>query len=127
MLDTDTVSFALRDQGQVNERIREKRPSMLCVSAITVAELRFGADHRKSSAIHAKIDTFLLDLEIVPFDEICARHFGTIGSALAAQGTPIGDLDVLIAATAIAVNATLVTNNVQHFKRVRDLRVENWY
>ena len=127
MLDTDTVSFALRDQGQVNDRIREHHPSGLCVSAITVAELHFGADQRKSSAIHAKIDAFLGDLLIVPFDEICARHFGTIGSALAAQGTPIGDKDVLIAATAFAVQATLVTNNVKHFSRVRGLRVENWY
>ncbi len=97
------------------------------MSAITVAELRFGADHRKSSSIHAKIDTFLRDLEIVPFDEICAAHFGTIGSALAGQGTPIGDFDILIAATAIAVQATLVTNNVKHFTRVKGLRVENWY
>jgi tRNA(fMet)-specific endonuclease VapC len=127
MLDTDTVSFALRDQGQVNARIRENHPSALCVSAITVAELRFGADQRKSTSINAKIDTFLRDLDIVPFDEICARHFGTIGSALAAQGTPIGEFDVLIAATAIAVQATLVTNNVKHFTRVRGLRVENWY
>jgi tRNA(fMet)-specific endonuclease VapC len=127
MLDTDIVSFALRDQGQVNARIRENHPSTLCVSAITVAELRFGADHRKSSSIHAKIDVFLRDLEIVPFDEICAAHFGTIGGALAEQGTPIGDFDVLIAATAIAVQATLVTNNVKHFTRVRGLRVENWY
>jgi tRNA(fMet)-specific endonuclease VapC len=127
MLDTDTVSFALRGQGQVNARIREHQPSALCVSAITVAELRFGADHRKSSAIHAKIDAFLGDLEIVPFDEICARHFGTIGSALAARGTPIGDTDVFIAATAIALQATLVTNNVKHFSRVRGFRVENWY
>jgi tRNA(fMet)-specific endonuclease VapC len=127
MLDTDTVSFALRDQGQVNARIRENRPSLLCVSAISVAELRFGADHRKSNAIHAKIDDFLGDLEIVPFDAICARHFGAIGSALAAQGTPIGDFDVMIAATALAVQATLVTNNVKHFARVRGLRVENWF
>jgi len=127
MLDTDIVSFALRGQGQVNARIRENQPSLLCVSAISVAELRFGADHRKSNAIHAKIDAFLGDLEIVPFDEICARHFGTIGSALAGQGTPIGDFDVLIAATALAVQATLVTNNVKHFARVRGLRVENWY
>jgi tRNA(fMet)-specific endonuclease VapC len=127
MLDTDIVSFALRDQGQVNTRIRESQPSTLCVSAITVAELRFGADRRKSSSIHAKLDAFLGDLEIVSFDEICARHFGTIGSALAGQGTPIGDFDVLIAATALAVQATLVTNNVKHFARVRGLRVENWF
>ena len=103
------------------------RPSALCVSAVTIAELRFGADHRRSRKLHAKIDTFTSTVEVVPFDEVCARHFGTIASSLAGKGTPIGQLDAMIAATALSVHATLVTNNVQHFKRVRDLRVENWY
>jgi tRNA(fMet)-specific endonuclease VapC len=127
MLDTDTVSYSWRGEGQIGARIVEHHPSALCVSAITIAELRFGADHRKSGKLHAKIDTFVTTIEVVPFDEVCARHFGAIASALAREGTPIGDLDVMIAATAIAAQATLVTNNVQHFKRVRSLRVENWY
>jgi len=127
MLDTDTISFALRGEGRVGAKILSNDPSALCVSAISVAELRFGADHRGSSRLHAKIDTFIRNIEIVPFDDVCARHFGTIASALARKGTPIGQLDVLIAATAIAARATLVTNNVKHFIRIRDLRVENWY
>lgn len=127
MLDTDTVSFFWRDEGQVAAKIMAHPPSALCVSAITIAELRFGADKRKPSKLHAKIDTLIATVEVVPFDEVCARHFGAITSALAREGTPIGDRDVMIAASAIAVQATLITRNVQHFKRVRDLRVENWY
>jgi tRNA(fMet)-specific endonuclease VapC len=127
MLDTDTVSLSWRGEGEVVARIVAHRPSELCVSAITIAELRFGADKRKSNKLHAKIDTLIVTMEVVPFDEVCARHFGVIVSTLAKEGTPIGDLDTMIAASAIAVEATLVTRNVQHFKRVRGLRVENWY
>jgi len=127
MLDTDTVSFSWRGQGEVAARIVAHPPSELCVSAVTIAELRFGADKRESRNLHAKIDTFIATVEVVPFDEVCARHFGAIASTLAREGTPIGDRDVMIAATAVAVKATLITRNIQHFKRVRDLRVENWY
>jgi tRNA(fMet)-specific endonuclease VapC len=127
MLDTDTVSLSWRGEGEVIARIVAHRPSELCVSAVTIAELRFGADKRKSSKLHAKIDTLIVTMDVVPFDEVCARHFGLITSTLAREGTPIGDLDVMIAASAIAVQATLITRNVQHFKRVRDLRLENWY
>jgi len=127
MLDTDTVSFLWRDEGHVAAKIVAHHPSVLCVSAITIAELRFGADKRESSKLHEKIDTFVATVEVVPFDEFCARHFGAIASTLAREGTPIGDRDVMIAATALTVRATLITRNVQHFKRVRDLRVENWY
>jgi tRNA(fMet)-specific endonuclease VapC len=127
MLDTDTVSFSWRGEGDVAAKIVARPRSELCVSAITIAELRFGADKRESSKLHAKIDTFIDIVEVVPFDETCARHFGAIAGTLAREGTPIGDRDAMIAATAIAVRATLVTRNVQHFNRVQDLRVENWY
>jgi len=126
MLDTDTVSYALRGQGDVQARIMEHRPSELCVSAITVAELRFGAHRRASAKIQKLIDIFVSKVEVLPFDELCAGHFGALASQLAARGTPIGDFDVLIAAHAIAAEATLVTNNVKHFSRIRALHVENW-
>ena len=127
MLDTDTVSLSWRGEGDVVSRIVSHPPSELCVSSITLAEFRFGADKRKSSKLHARIDTLIRTIEVVPFDEVCARHFGVIASTLAREGTPIGDRDIMIAATAIAAQSTLITRNVQHFKRVRDLRVENWY
>jgi tRNA(fMet)-specific endonuclease VapC len=126
MLDTDTVSFALRDHGQVVARIVEHRQSELCVSAITVAELRFGADRRKAPKLHRLIDGFTGDVAVMPFDEACATQFGRIASELAERGTPIGDIDVMIAAHAITLEVTLVTNNTKHFSRVPELKVENW-
>ena len=126
MLDTDTVSYALRGQGGVAARLLEHRPSEVCVSALTVAELRYGAERRKSERIHAAIDTFVRDVAVMAFDESCATAFGAIASELATRGTPIGEIDVLIAAHAIALDLTLVTNNVKHFTRVRHLKVENW-
>jgi len=126
MLDTDTVSCALRGEGGVRARITEHRPSELCISAITVAELRFGACRRASRKIHELIDVFVSDVAVLPFDEICASHFGRLGAELAATGTPIGDFDVLIAAHAVAIEAILVTNNTRHFNRIKGLSVENW-
>jgi tRNA(fMet)-specific endonuclease VapC len=126
MLDTDTVSYALRDHGRVRARIIEHRPSDLCISAITVAELRFGAHRRASPKIQGLIDVFTSDIEVLPFDELCAGHFGRLGADLAARGTPIGDFDVLIAAHALAAGATLVTNNIRHFGRIEGLSVESW-
>ncbi|MFQ5738285.1 MAG: PIN domain-containing protein [Acidobacteriota bacterium] len=126
MLDTDSVSFAFRGQGQVGERILEHRPSELCVSALTVAELRFGADKRSSRKLHGLIDTFTRNVEVVSFDTEAARHFGRLSSKLANRGTPIGNFDALIAAHASALGAVLVTNNTRHFSRVSGLRVENW-
>ena len=126
MLDTDTVSFALRGIGRVTAQMLERRPSQLCISAITVAELRYGAERRQSTKLHARIDTFSSNVAVLPFDESCAARFGALAAELASRGTPIGDFDVLIAAHALAAGAILVTNNTKHFARVRDLTVQNW-
>lgn len=126
LLDTDSVSFALRGQGQVGARLQAQRPSDLCISAITLAELRYGADRKGSRKLHGLIDTFVASVEVVLFDEAAAAEFGRIGSILAERGTPIGDFDVLIAAHAVAFRCTLVTNNVRHFSKVPGLSVENW-
>src|SRR5713101_8080187 len=101
MLDTDTVSFALRGLGEVGARILEHRPSELCVSAITVAELRYGTARRKSSRLDQMVDNFVGDIAVAAFDEACATNFGRIASALVEKGTPIGELDAMIAAHAM--------------------------
>ena len=117
MLDTDSISFALRGQGQVNERMVQHRPADLCMSAISLAELRF----------HVSIDRMTGILKVMPFDGICAAQFGMIAHDLARRGVPIAKFDLLIAGHAIAIGATLVTNNVRDFGRIEDLRVENWF
>ncbi len=126
MLDTDTVSFALRGEGRVAEELLDHRPSDLCVSAITLAELNYGADAKRSRKLRRLIDTFAQSVQTVPFDAQAAGRFGTVAAALARKGTPIGAFDTLIAAHALALGLTLVTNNTQHFSRVSGLKVENW-
>lgn len=127
LLGTDSVSYALRGEGDVGNRIQEHKPSELSISAITVAELRYGADRKGSRKLHALIDTFVAAVEVALFDEHAALEFGRIGSVLAERGTPIGEFDVLIAVHAVTLRCTLVTNNVRHFARVPGLAVENWF
>jgi tRNA(fMet)-specific endonuclease VapC len=126
MLDTDTVSFALRGVGQVGAALLERAPSEVCISAITLAELRYGADHRQSKKLHGLIDTFTASVVVMPFDEAAATAFGKTASELTRAGTPIGELDTMIAAHALSLDLTLVTNNTKHFRRVAGLRIENW-
>lgn len=126
MLDTDSVSFALRGYGQVAARIVEHRSSDLCISAITLAELQYGAARRKSAKLHQMIDTFSRRVAVMEFDGACAIQFGHLASRLAERGAPIGQFDTLIASHAMTLDATLVTNNVKHFGRVQGLKVENW-
>ena len=126
MLDTDTVSFALRGQGRVAARLLEHRPSELCISSITLAELRFGAETRRSRKLHRLISTFVETVEVVSFDQSAAGRFATVAAALARRGEPIGTLDTLMAAHALSLGLTFVTNNIRHFRRVMGLETENW-
>jgi len=126
MLDTDTVSFALRGQGRVAARLLEHRPSELCLSSITLAELRYGAEARRSRKLHRLISTFVEAIEIMPFDQPAADRFAAVAAALARRGQPIGTLDTLMAAHALSRRLTFVTNNTRHFARVAGLATENW-
>ncbi|MGC4089960.1 MAG: PIN domain-containing protein [Polyangiaceae bacterium] len=126
MLDTDTVSFVLRGQGEAAAQLTAHAPSEVCLSSISLSELRFGADKRRSKRLHRLIDTFTDTIEVVPFDAAAAAIFGRVCSALQSKGTPIGTLDTLIAAHAISLDLALVTNNTKHFKQVRGLKTLNW-
>lgn len=126
MLDTDTVSFALRGQGRVAARLLEHRPSELCISSITLAELRYGAAARRSRKLHRLISTFVEPIEVMPFEQSAASRFGTLAAALARRGEPIGTLGTLMAAHALSLRLTFVTNNSRHFARVAGLVTENW-
>lgn len=126
MLDTDHVSYAIRGHGNVGHKLLSHRPSEICISSLTVAELRYGADRRSSRKLHNLIDLFIENIEIMPFNEQAAMEYGRLASHLAGCGTPIGQLDTLIAAHAVSLCTTLVTNNMKHFVRVQGLTVENW-
>ena len=126
MLDTDTVSFALRGHGRVGERILERRPSDLCVSSITLAELRYGADLKRSRRLHDLIGAFVHSVAVLPFDEAAAESFGALAATLRGRGATIGGFDTLIAAHALAASVTLVTGKVRHFGRVPGLTMVTW-
>jgi tRNA(fMet)-specific endonuclease VapC len=126
MLDTDTVSYALRGVAGVSARLLEHAPERIAISSLTLAELRFGAERRGSKKLHKLLDAFCLGVGVLPFDSESARRYGEIGAALAERGSPIGQMDTLIAAHALALDRVLVTNNAKHFSRVRGLRTENW-
>lgn len=126
MLDTDTVSFALRGVGGVAEQLLARRPSVVCVSSLTLAELRFGADRRRSRRLHRLIDDFIAPIFVAPFGAEAASRFGKLAATLAGSGTPIGQMDTLIGAHALALKVILVTNNARHFGKIRELRTENW-
>lgn len=126
MLDTDTVSFALRGQGRVATRLLAHQPSEICMSSLTLAELRYGADLRRSRKLHRLIDTFADSVDVADFDRAAADRFGGLGALLSRRGVPIGTVDTLIAAHALALGLTLVTNNEKHFTRVPGLKIETW-
>jgi tRNA(fMet)-specific endonuclease VapC len=126
MLDTDSVSFALRGHGRVGARLVEHVPSQVCISAVTAAELRFGAERRDSKKLRRLIETFTSTVSVMPFDDECAAAFGKVASRLVEKGRPIGNYDALIAAHAMALGVTLVTNNEKHFGQVEGLKVANW-
>ena len=126
MLDADTVSYAIRGQGSVGVRLLEHRPSELCLSAATLSELHFGAEAKRSQKLKRSIRSFVRDVHVAPFDEAAAERFGRIAAALARQGKPIGSFDTLMAAHALSLGLTVVTNNTKHFRRVPGLKVENW-
>ena len=128
LLDTDVCIYAInRKRPEVLSRVRGYPLGEVGISAITYAELRFGVEN--SARVEQNMDRlerFLLPLEIVPFDAEAARHYGQLRHELKRAGCPIGSNDLLIAAHALALAATLVTNNVREFARIDGLRVERW-
>jgi tRNA(fMet)-specific endonuclease VapC len=125
LLDTDTVSFVLKGNGLAGARLTSQMPSSVGISSLTLGELRFGAERRSSRKLHRLIDTFIIGVQVLPFDESCADAYGRIQASLEAKGRPIGAIDTLIAAHAFASGVTLVTNN-EHFAKVPGLKLENW-
>jgi tRNA(fMet)-specific endonuclease VapC len=96
------------------------------MSSITLAELRFGADAKRSTKLHNLISTFAEAIAVLPFDQPAADRFPAVAVSLARRGVPIGTFDTLIAAHAMSLGLIFVTNNAKHFGRVVGLKTENW-
>ncbi len=127
LLDTNTVSFALRGRApRAVDRLRATDRRDVAVSVVTAMELRFGIAKNPSTRVRAVVEQFLDTIEVLPIDRAVEGPYGRLRSALERMGRPIGCLDTIIAAHALAIRAVLVTNNAREFGRVRGLRCEDW-
>ena len=128
LLDTNACIRILNQSSKnLVERFRRQEPSAICLSSTVKAELLLGARH--SSRVAENLDLlrrFFAPFLSIPFDDLCADHYGMIRASLADAGTPIGPNDLLIAATARAHDLTLVTSHTGEFSRVAGLRLEDW-
>jgi len=126
LLDANAVIALLNDKtSKAARRVRHEKPSDIAISAIVAHELFYGAfKSRRAARNLALIDA--LQFSIVEFDKEDARQAGAIRALLASRGAPIGSYDVLIAGQALARNLILVTHNTREFRRVPDLRLEDW-
>ncbi|MCY3844289.1 MAG: type II toxin-antitoxin system VapC family toxin [Acidobacteria bacterium] len=127
MLDTNVVSeLVRRPDGEAARKAAALEPRTLAVSIIVAAELRYGAERRRSARLTRQLEAILAALVILPLAQPADAHYAAIRSELERAGRTIGHNDLLIAAHARALDLTLVTRNVREFERVSGLVVEDW-
>ena len=126
MLDTDISSYIIKGNNpNIMERFVQAYESC-SISAITAAELQYGATKKGNASLIGKVRMFCNLLEIVPWTAEAAVNYAHIRNDLEKAGNLIGNMDMLIAASALAENKVLVTNNLNHFSRIQRLVLENW-
>jgi tRNA(fMet)-specific endonuclease VapC len=127
LLDTNIVSDLVRNpQGRAAARVDKIADEQICTSIIVAAELRYGVARISSPKLKVQIETVLASMKIVSPDCPVDRIYGDLRAQLDKRGRLIGPNDLLIAAHALALGCTLVTDNVREFSRVKNLTVENW-
>ena len=128
MLDTNICIYIIKNKPKkVIIELKRHKPSEICVSAITYAELTYGVE--KSMAVEKNrlaLALLFSNIEVLNFDIKAAIHYGKIRAYLEKQGTPIGPLDMMIVAHAMSLGYTVVTNNIGEFERVPDIKLVNW-
>lgn len=130
LLDSDTCIYLINRRAgheRVLARLDGVARTLTLISAVTAAELHHGAAKSARRAENLRrLALFLAGFEVVFFDETAAVMYGQVRMDLEARGRPIGPLDTLIAAHAVALRAVLVTNNTREFSRIRGLKLQNW-
>jgi tRNA(fMet)-specific endonuclease VapC len=128
MLDTNICIYIIKQQPvAVLKRFLEYQIGDIGISSITLSELRYGvakSTHQEKNT--NALDEFITPLEVVSFDEEAAQVYGDIRATLEKAGTPIGSMDMLIAAHAVSLGIPLVTNNAREFIRIPALNIIDW-
>ena len=127
LLDTDTVIYSLKGHEAVSRHLQSHLDDPIKISIITCMELYYGAHKsKKITGNLAKIRTLEQSIEVLPVGRESAETCGMLKAQLEKQGSRLDDFDLIIAASALAHNLTLVTNNTDHFKRIDGLKLANW-
>jgi tRNA(fMet)-specific endonuclease VapC len=127
-LDTNSVSYFLKGKGRVAQRLLEQPPANVGIPSVVLYELQYGALRSQAPVnLKARLDELLRSMRVLPFGDAEARAAAHIRARLESEGKPIGPMDVLVAGTALEQQAVLVTHNTKEFRRVRGLRVEDWF
>jgi tRNA(fMet)-specific endonuclease VapC len=128
MLDANTCIYIINKRPpNVAETFAQHDLNDICISSIVVGELSYGVS--KSISLRSKVvlEQFLEPITLLDFDVAAAQRFGELRAALERKGTPIGPFDMQIAAHALSLGATLVSNNLKEFRKVKGLKLENWF
>ncbi len=128
LLDTNTCIYIINKKPpSAVSRIRSKQAEEIAISTITIAELEYGV-YRSQHADQNRIALleFLVPFIILDFDQSAAAIYGSIRASLQSKGTPIGPMDLLLAAQAMSQQLVIVTNNEKEFRRIEGLQIENW-
>src|SRR5258708_1201857 len=126
LLDTNTASYVIKGNlPRVRARLLKVPMAEVGISVVTEGELRFGVARRPEATLKRVVEEFLLRVESMPWDSEAAEQYAQIRSALEKDGEPMGNLDLMIAAHAVAAGVVLVTRD-HVFRRVKGLRVEDW-
>ena len=128
MLDTNICIYVIKHKPEsVFRELKKISPEDVCISSITYAELAYGVEKSvQTERNRLALAMMLSSIDIAAFDDAAASEYGEIRGGLEKGGTPIGSLDMLIAAHARSAGCTLVTNNTKEFCRVKGLKVVNW-
>ena len=126
-LDTNTLSYFLRGEGRVGQRLAGTPPQQVALPAVVVYEIAYGLKRAERPALLRAFEHMLRVASVLDFDAEAAEHAADMRQTLDRAGTPIGPHDLLIAATARRHACTLVTHNTREFARVPGLLLEDWY
>jgi tRNA(fMet)-specific endonuclease VapC len=128
LLDTNTCIYIINNRPpNVLEKFRKYKAGEVGISSIAASELAYGVAKSGSLKNRKALEMFLAPLQILPFDSQCLWIYADLRAALEKQGLSIGPMDTLIAAQALSIDGTLVTNNIKEFVRVPKLKLENWF
>ena len=128
LLDTNTCIYIINNRPpNVLERFRKYKAGEVGISSIAASELAYGVAKSGSVRNRKALEMFLAPLQILPFDSQCLWFYADLRASLEKQGLSIGPMDTLIAAQALSIDGTLVTNNNKEFMRVPKLKLDNWF